>query len=985
MDCWSCHQDPDDIMYQAPAHGMKYPQANGTYQMYNKGIPANCTTCHVYNKINTSPNVATRIPVLNHSTDPSAGKKWGNYWNNTSMITACYYCHQDELHNSTPELLGNVSIIKGVNVFKSNDMANSTWCRSCHYDNGSYYRGNLLNPVPPEILNSSGKVPANASDGTQFYNHSEIKNFNDSHCLNCHGAALAGYLITTLNFSHSVSEGGGGANCISCHDINGIGAPLDRRVDASAIKQGMHKNLNRNATSSQSLDAINKACWACHGEGTEPSGHPQRYKNPRKCSNNDCHSLSQSQFDEPMVYSHFQNASLNDNPENSTNYNVTTGETCQICHINSLVRKDANSDLALASHYGSSDDLVDSFNCRYCHLDKDNSEDWADATLINKDRISQIEFNKERNKLKVSEGEKLYLGEGYSLELLEISDKRGDALLQLLDGNEIVDKFLLGTGTRYQYEKEVTIDNATFKTPVITLNITSIFKGQNGGFIQLEGFRKRKLHTEKETTNNTACFACHLYRYSTEKKRYQVIDRESKEPEDVIYYTKVFTDFDAENKSKIYFNDEEYIFTQLKSETGKFISYSAQEKYLKEGETWNISDNYYLKLNEVTTDSAEAWLTLTIDGVVVEEDVVKKGSEFKYTPGIRYRDDSERNVTVFYAKIDSISQGNPNFIILKGVKAISPEIKKTTVNTTLMGYNASWFKISDMFITGRIPENLHAPNLFTDQRNWADCVKCHDSSKELKIANMNAISTQLGKHSRLNSIAPNETILSDNIDRACWACHSEGVEPTIHSPTYIEPRICQSCHVLKEEPAYGAVDIGEEPHASEKDCEKCHYSGSHNLIRFEVSPVIKELELSQTRVRPGDSIKLVAKANAGYLMRIRAAEYFVDNMGENGKGTPLRPFDGTFDSQKEEITAEINTSGLSIGEHIIYVHAMERNNRWGVFYPVSFTVSDNYGVTDRIRDSTNSVILSVFKTKEASGLGIISIAITLIIVYLFIS
>ncbi len=984
MACWTCHQDPNGTMFQAPPHGMMIPQSNGTYQRYDRGTPANCTSCHVYNLFNTSPNITVGIPALNHSTSPSAGRKWGNYWDNTSMITACYFCHQNELHRSTSPLLGNVSLVQGSNTLNNPDLANSTWCGNCHYALSPGYNGSAFSVPPPEILNKSGAVPAFASDGTQFFNHSDIGNYNDNHCKNCHGSVLSA-TVTTLNFSHSVGQGGGGPNCISCHNITGTGAPLDRRIDASAIKQGVHKNLNHNATSSLQIDAINKACWACHGDGSEPTGHPQRYKNPRKCSSNDCHSLSQSVYGEPMVYSHFRNASLNNNPENATNYNVTTSQPCSTCHINSLVRKDANSGLALVSHYGSRDNLVDSFNCRYCHLDKDNSEDWGNATLINRNRTSLIELEKERNKLKVSEGEKLYLGEGYFLRLVDISDKRGDARLQLLKGSDIVDEFLLGVGTQYKYEKEITIDNSTFKTPVITLNITSIFKGGSGGFIQFKGFRMRKLHTERETRNNTACYACHLYRYFTEKQSYQVIDRESKVPDDIIYYANVFADFNSENKSKVYFNDEEYIFKQLNSDPGKFISSSSQQKYLKEGETWNITDNYYLKLNEVTTDSQEAWLTLMINGTIVESDMVKKGSEFRYTPGVSYKDYTETNVTVFTARIDAISQGKPNFIILKDVKAISPAVMKTTANTTLLGYNASWFEVSDTFMVGRIPENLHSPNLKTDQRNWADCVMCHDSSKHLKIANLGAISSRLGKHSKLNLDAPNETILSDSVDRACWACHTEGKEPGMHSPTYIKPRNCKSCHAFKEKPSYGAIDISDELHASETRCETCHISDSHNVIRFEVSPVIKEPQLSPTIAVPGETLKLAAEANAGYRMKIRAAEYFVDSMGGNRNGTPLKPADGAFDSQKEEIAAEINTTGLPEGEHVIYIHAMERNNRWGVFYPVSFKLSEKIGLSDRIRDSTRSAVLSVFKGKNIPGLSIIFIIIALIIAYFVVS
>lgn len=191
-----------------------------------------CTNCH-RTQFSNFPKVPI-IPDFTHSNSPSSGRKWGEYWDNSSMITACYFCHRTEVHNAS--ILGNVSLIKGSNIFNDPNLINSSWCAACHYNNSPDYKGYLINPKPPEILNWSGKVPSNASEGTTFYNHSDIGNFNDSHCLNCHGSLLSGYLETSLNFSHRVSIGGGGKDCISCHNKSGTGAPINLRVDVSAIK-----------------------------------------------------------------------------------------------------------------------------------------------------------------------------------------------------------------------------------------------------------------------------------------------------------------------------------------------------------------------------------------------------------------------------------------------------------------------------------------------------------------------------------------------------------------------------------------------------------------------------------------------------------------------------------------------------------------------------------------------------------------------------
>ncbi|MCX9083307.1 MAG: PGF-pre-PGF domain-containing protein, partial [Candidatus Methanoperedens sp.] len=930
VNCWNCHQDPNGTMARAPPHGMMYPQENGSYLRYTNGTPADCTTCHVSGLVNTTVP-ATGIPTLNHSNDPSSGQKWGNYWDNNSMLSACTFCHQTELHKPTDALLGNVSNVRGTNILNDPDLSTSTWCSNCHYRNSTGYNvSTFINP-PPEITNTS---LLNIS--IAFFDHTGFSNYNDSMCYGCHSSVIIG-LPTTLNFSHGVSEGGGGPNCISCHDKGGIGAPPDKRIDASSIKQGVHKDLNINSNTNLVIDPINKACWACHGEGTEPSGHPQRYKNPRACASNECHSLDQSSYNEPMIYSHFTNSSLNNNPTNATNYNITASADCAVCHLNSIVISDLNKASAVVSHYGSRKNLVDSFNCRYCHLDKDNSNDWGNATLITRNRTSLIKINKEENKITIYEGEMSYLGEGYFLKLIEISQNRESAFVQLIKNESVEDETLLTKGIPYSYEKEIVIENSTFKTPIILLNVTSVFKGSRG-FIQFDGSRIRKVHSEKESQNNSACFACHFLRYTSDKQRYQVIDREYDQipSKDLIYYTQVFQDFKPNNKSKLYFDDENYVFNQ--SSADKFISYMTFQKLLKEGETWDIAADYSLKVDGVSSNGEEVILTLKINDII-EQQLIKSGTEFNYSPGLGYREFSDNNVTIFAANVSAIGSGNTNYVILKDVIARSPVIFKTTANSTIMGYNASWLNPVNVFIVGKIPENLHSPNLFTDQGGWNDCVKCHDTSRNLRIKNIDAISARLGKHSSLNNNASNEKDMTDPIDKACWACHSNnGLEPSQHSPSYINPRNCRSCHVLQKEPFFGAIFIGDEQHGNLSNCETCHIQESHTLMRFNVNPVIKSAWFESSNVTGGDPARITAESRAGYMMKIRAAEYFIDTIGQSGKGTSLTPLDKQFDTQKEMVIAKITNNKFAPGEHVVYIHAMERNNIWGEFYPLKFTI-----------------------------------------------
>jgi len=52
-----------------------------------------------------------------------------------------------------------------------------------------------------------------------------------------------------------------------------------------------------------------------------------------------------------------------------------------------------------------------------------------------------------------------------------------------------------------------------------------------------------------------------MYRYFNEKERFKVIDREvNDEGREIIYYASVLLDQKLENKSKIYFIDDNYVF-----------------------------------------------------------------------------------------------------------------------------------------------------------------------------------------------------------------------------------------------------------------------------------------------------------------------------------------------------------------------------------------------------------------------------------------
>ncbi|MDW8317177.1 MAG: M14 family metallopeptidase [Anaerolineae bacterium] len=72
---------------------------------------------------------------------------------------------------------------------------------------------------------------------------------------------------------------------------------------------------------------------------------------------------------------------------------------------------------------------------------------------------------------------------------------------------------------------------------------------------------------------------------------------------------------------------------------------------------------------------------------------------------------------------------------------------------------------------------------------------------------------------------------------------------------------------------------------------------------------------------------------------IAAAEYYVDTPPWQG-GTPIAmaAADGSFNSTVENVTATVNTTGLTPGRHILFVRGRDSAGNWGAFSAVFLTV-----------------------------------------------
>ncbi|MCX9011368.1 MAG: hypothetical protein OIN66_09630 [Candidatus Methanoperedens sp.] len=920
VSCTVCHSQD--------AHAIKVFAQNATYiQGVGNADRGNCTNCHQNSsfletllsqpKAGAHAGSAPQVSKpLNHSNDPLAGMKWNattGYWINgtegSAQTSSCKYCHGDTLHKTAA--LGRPSLWKGNNIVNST-LDGTSWCASCHYqgyasgantynDMIDTFTGDNLS-IPPEI---TGNATYGANQGASaYFNHSNITK-DDSTCKGCHGSLAAGTGIT--GFMHNVAVGvaAGGPDCAICHDDKNGTAP--KRINFSAFKEGVHRNLNSFAMNNTSLsEIVDKACWACHGEGTEPSGHPARYRTPRRCDNNDCHSLTQS-FTAPMVYSHFKDAALNSNPGNSTNSNISTSVSCEICHSNSKSAEDGNQN-ASVSHYATKGNLVDSMNCIYCHLDRDNAIKWGNATEINKNRTSLTEMDKLKNKFTAREGEPVELGNGYWLKVTGISTLRGSAEIELYKMNTLVDKGLINSG-EYTYEEPRMIDNATSRIPVIVLNITGMFVSGNGSFMQFEGYRVKRVHSENKTTS---CYLCH-FNGDAKKHKYTVVDRR----DDNLFYTEVL--FNSSDRGEF---DQEAALNILANRTSADAHSDIERSKrmtLKKGERWDIAENYSLTLADVADKSTSARFLLEAGGETFT-DVVEQGNVLEYEQKVNFAYGS-RNITIFRAKVSEVLRTEPAIAVLEDILALSPEIREIKNNTTISGYNTSWLGENNTLLTGRIPTNLHAPLLHEGRDGGPDCITCHG------VGN-------LGAHTGINTEATGSVAPTN---KACWACHGEGKQPAVHPANYKNPRECKSCHVEQQMPFFNATYIGDENHSRQENCRACHVADTHRIMRFDVVPTVKSVLLSREEVTRGETISINATATAGYEMKIRAGEYYIDSPGNT---SPMAAQDGSFDEQTEELTATFNTSGLLPGKHTVYVRAMERNNKWSPEASRTFDVKE---------------------------------------------
>ena len=108
-------------------------------------------------------------------------------------------------------------------------------------------------------------------------------------------------------------------------------------------------------------------------------------------------------------------------------------------------------------------------------------------------------------------------------------------------------------------------------------------------------------------------------------------------------------------------------------------------------------------------------------------------------------------------------------------------------------------------------------------------------------------------------------------------------------------------------------------------------------------PDTEDMAVFPEGVSPGTPVQLMAAiADHRYgddpLQPIAAAEYFIDAPGEDGTGMLMAPTDGSWGELNEEVTATVDTSGLTLGQHYILVHGQNDDGVWGPFTAIFLNV-----------------------------------------------
>ena len=414
------------------------------YYRTAKNLMGDCTSCHAGNMVNmtafsqgTHVNINTTdgIGVVNNS-DCRACHYQTEI--DKSIVYTCFNCHLEGAIPTAPQVKSHSSGSASQYVRTSAGIT----CEFCHgltsvtgfnEDDQTGVNATHMAIMPDDAANVAGHYlrdltdktndthniidtvgwKANGKNGSQgclychttasgeIFNATNISKLSshDAVSTSCYGCHVVG--TTTLHDPGVINASQGSRDCLQCHGESGIMPD----INVSAFSSSVHAGLNSNATNSTPINNLSKACWACHGNGSDPgtqhpsdplsATNPANVTFPLDCTEGDCHvngTPQGSTFDDtiPGTIEHIP-AGLNGSTDITTNYNCSAS-----CHVSSLtphiepINGTRNeTDLSNVSHYGnvSGPEIARvqdaaSLNCVLCHKNATNGAVWGNAPQV---------------------------------------------------------------------------------------------------------------------------------------------------------------------------------------------------------------------------------------------------------------------------------------------------------------------------------------------------------------------------------------------------------------------------------------------------------------------------------------------------------------------------------------------------------------------------------------------------------------------------
>lgn len=109
-------------------------------------------------------------------------------------------------------------------------------------------------------------------------------------------------------------------------------------------------------------------------------------------------------------------------------------------------------------------------------------------------------------------------------------------------------------------------------------------------------------------------------------------------------------------------------------------------------------------------------------------------------------------------------------------------------------------------------------------------------------------------------------------------------------------------------------------------------AASADLVIDKTLPAVSNLNVTPNPTGGATSVTVTADAadsvSNGVNSIIARAEYYIDADPGAGNGTPMQAADGAFDSANEALTASANVTGLTAGNHTVYVRARDAAGNW---------------------------------------------------------